>query len=239
MLTQRRVWNGNGNRQVYFETAIPLKRKLVGVALADPAVPLTPSEPNSNASAPGNLSEPAPAVNGSNPEERAALEDLVASVKDLAQDLWEQQRQRLGEMQRVAVEVAIAVASRLVHQRIELGDYPVENLVREVVERLEPQDALTIYLHPADIALLGQRLGEKQPLFAEADRVKLVPDVALKRGDCRAETGDVNLSLELDKQLEEMRKRLLEILPEVEVEKRKEQPGDRQLRRFPERRHIA
>ena len=189
------------------------------------------------APAPEPAPEPAPAAVAR--EDIELLERLLTNFEDLTDDLHAQQRQRLAEMQRVAIEVAVAVASRLVHQRLEAGDVAVEGLVRQVAERLEPKETLTIYLHPADLALLEQRAKDCQRLLPGAGRLKLMADAALQRGDCRAETGDMSLLLQVDKQLDEMRKHLLDTLPDAEIEQRRAQPGDRQLRRFPDRRHIA
>ena len=197
---------------------------LAGGPLPEVAPPAPPSEPASH---------------GPSPEEIGLLERLLANFDELTSDLHSQQRQRLAEMQRVAVEVAVAVASRLIHQRIEAGDVAVQSLVRQVAERLESRETLTVYLHPADLALLEQQAGDCQRLIPGEGSLKLIADASLNRGDCRAETGDMNLVLRIDQQLEEMRKHLLDILPDAEVEQRRAQPGDRQLRRFPDRRHIA
>ena len=57
-------------------------------------------------------------------------------------------------MQKLAVELAVAIASRLLHDQIQAGDYPVENLVRTVVERLDTPQPVTVFLHPEDLAAL-------------------------------------------------------------------------------------
>lgn len=220
-----------------YEATVPMRMKLKGIALVERTSPwpepeLTPLEiPLSTVSS----------ANGARPkrEEVELLERLQLNLDELTQELLGQQRQRLAEMQRVAVEVAVAIASRLLHQRLEQGDLAVESLVRQVAERLETHEALTVYLHPADLALLVQQGEAGQPWLPGEGKLKLVADEALKRGDCRAETGDMSLCLNLDKQLDEVRKHLLEALPDADVDRRKGPPGDRQLRRFPDRRHIA
>ncbi len=222
-----------------FNATIPLGKRLVGVALGgDPTVGPTPAAPLPPV-VPQPPPPPEPAPVAPNREEIEVLERLLTNFEDLTHDLRAQQSQRLAEMQRVAIEVAVAVASRLVHQRIEAGDLAVQNLVRQVAERLEPKETLTIHLHPADLALLERQVEDYQRLLPGEGRLKLVADSNLSRGDCRAETGDMSLILQVDKQLDEMRRHLLDILPDAEIEQRRAQPGDRHLRRFPERRHIA
>jgi flagellar assembly protein FliH len=148
------------------------------------------------------------------------------------------QRGRLAEMQRVAVEVAVAVASHVLYERIESGDFPVEELVRAAVQRLDPRQAVTVRLHPEDLALLERRTAE-EPLFAlDTEELRLVADPALGRGDCRAETGDVAVMANLQEHLAEIRHDLLRALPEAEVERRKP-AAERNLRRYPDRRATA
>lgn len=220
-----------------YEATVPMRRTLKDIAVVEPTAPWPePALPRPEVPP---ADSPVPATILPSREEIEVLERLHERLDDLTQDLWAQQRQRLTEMQRVAVELAVAIASRLIHQRIEEGDLGVQNLVRQVAERLEPQDALTVYLHPADLSLLQQQVEPGQQWFPGEGKLKLAVDESLSRGDCRAETGDMSLLLKLDKQLEDVRKHLLDVLPEVDVEQRKPQPGDRQLRRFPERRHIA
>lgn len=211
-----------------FDATIPLPKRLAGIAVGD--------GPQHE---PAPTAAPAPAPAPADRESAELLERLLTSFEDLTHELHAQQRQRLAEMQRVAIEVAVAVASRLVHERLDAGDVAVEGLVRQVAERLEPKETLTIHLHPADLALLEQRAKDCQRLLPVAGRLRLMADAGLRRGDCRAETGDMSLLLQVDKQLEEMRKHLLDTLPDAEIEQRRPQPGDRQLYRFPDRRHIA
>jgi flagellar biosynthesis/type III secretory pathway protein FliH len=222
-----------------FEATVPMQKKLKGVALVEPASSWTPRELSSGAAPEPSMAVLRSGVARSNREEAEILERLQENLDELSQELWEQQRQRLAEMQRVAVELAVAIASRLLHQRIEQGDLAVENLVRQVAERLEPQEALTVYLHPTDLALLQQQGQDAQDWHPNEGKLKLVGDPSLCRGDCRAETGDMSLLLSLDKQLEEVRKHLLNVLPDADVEQRNNLTGDRQLRRYPERRHTA
>lgn len=169
-------------------------------------------------------------------EERSAIERTLAGMTDVAEDLRAQQRQRLAEMQQLAVELAITVAGQLVHQRIAAGAFGVESLVQKVVDRLETTQAVTVYLHPDDVTLLEQRLGEGRPLL-ENNEYRLVGDPSLGRGDCRAETDEHSIHAHLEQQIADIRKHLLQHLPDAEVERRHAAPRNTTLRHFPERRH--
>lgn len=241
-----------------YEAAVSFRPRLLRVTLVDPSAPLAPV--GRPAKSPPPPPPPEPAIPGPTPEmlarlreeldqeaaraeerrreERAALERVMSRLTELARDLREQQRTRLEEMQQVAVELAVAVASHVVYERLEAGDYAVEELVRRAVRRLEPREAVTVYLHPDDLALMERRLGEGPTLALDGDEIRLVAEPALARGDCRAETGDLSVVSHLEEHLEQIRQDLLRFLPEAEVERRKS-GDDRSLRRYPDRRHTA
>jgi len=165
------------------------------------------------------------------------LESVLGQLLDVARDLRSAQRGRLEEMQQVAVELAVAVASHVMYERLGSGEFPIEELVRAAVKRLDPGSAVTVRLHPDDLALLERRTSE-EPLFAlDTEELRLVADSEMARGDCRAETGDVAVLTKLEEHLDEIKRDLLAALPEAEIERRK--GGERSLRRFPERRATA
>jgi nucleotide-binding universal stress UspA family protein len=219
---------------VIHELLVSVPSQLRLVALADPDVPLVA------AVVPTPLPSSAPVrVDELNTAEQETLRLLVNNLTEIASELQEQQNQRLEEMQQVAVELALAVASRLVHERIEAGDYAVELLVRQAVERLKTNQPVTIYLNPQDVQLLEKRLAKCQPPALDLVNLRLVGDALLERGDCRAEAGDTSVLSQMQEQLAGMRRHLLETLPEATLDRRRPMPADRAFRRFPDRRHTA
>jgi len=227
-----------------YEAAIPFRAGPVHVTLADPSAPLELLFRPGPEQAPGPVIDPEQALRDAEKarqeetaqEERERLESVLGQLLDVARDLRAAQRGRLEEMQRVAVELAVAVASHVMYERLESGEFPIEELVRAAVKRLEPRQAVTVRLHPADLTLLERRTAD-EPLFAlDTEDLRLVADPSLSRGDCRADTGDVAVLANLEEHLGEIKRDLLHALPEAEVERR-QRAGT--LRRYPERRHTA
>jgi len=230
---------------VIYEAAIPFRvGPPVRVTLADPSAPLEPLRRASAPATPAAAIDPEEARRKAEQakaeqqarEEQERLDGVLGQLLDVARELRSAQRGRLEEMQQVAVQLAVAVASHVLYERLESGDFPIEELVRAAVKRLEPRQAVTVRLHPEDLALLERRTSE-EPLFAlDTEEMRLVADPELSRGDCRAETGDVAVLANLEEHLDEIKRDLLQALPEAEVERRK---GDRTLRRYPDRRATA
>jgi flagellar biosynthesis/type III secretory pathway protein FliH len=203
------------------ELTIRVPAGLRDVVLVDAAAPLGPVE------------------NHMLHEQRQALRTVLGKLMEVAGELQDQRRQRLEEMQQVAVEIALAVASRLVHEKLEKADSGVEELVRQAVQRLNTSQPITIALHPKDLDLLQNRSGKAVPLSADGGPLRMIGDPSLNRGDCRADAGDTSLLADVQEQLADIRRHLLETLPEATLDRRKPLPPERPFKRFPERRQTA
>lgn len=186
---------------------------LRGVVLDSPEAPSPPAAPPPvvEPSAPAERASPQPDVleERRHQDERAAIERTLAAMMEAARALAAERDQRRSEMQRVAVELAVTIASRLIHERIDAGQFALETLVRQTVERLDPSQPVIVRLHPDDIILLEKRLGNNQPLLPHRKDISIVADPGLERGACRAEAGAVRVLSQWKDQLEEIHQHLL------------------------------
>jgi flagellar assembly protein FliH len=188
------------------EISVPLRSFLRGVERIDPTVPLPPAPS-------GAAGRAAPSATAAQlREQELAFKQLLGSLSSVARDLQTQYRQRLVELEKATVKLAVAIAGRLVHEKLEASDFAIEALVRKLVEPLETGEPVTVYLHPLDLALLEQRVqGQPSPLGQEHS-VKVAAATALSRGSCRAEAGEWRVDAQLEVQLADIRDRLLRSL---------------------------
>lgn len=189
------------------EIRIALPMPLAGVELVDPDAPL----PAAPAVVQANERERAEQERQTR-EDRAAIERVLAALTTAARSVTEQQRQALVDMRRAAVELGVTIAARILHEKVRAEDFAVEALVRQAVERLEPRQAVTVRLHPTDLALLERRLAGQPSLFPDTAEVRVIADASRQRGDCLAESGDVSVLSQLEGQLAEIRHHLLRSL---------------------------
>lgn len=171
------------------------------------------------------------------PDEQLSI--LLADIQRSIEELHSQRRSSLEEMQRVAVELSIAVASRLVHEKISADDYSVEDTIGRVIDKMNPDGPLQVSLHPSDFALLKERTEKTTPSWQELHAVKFATDPSLQRGSCRVSAGDACVLSEIESQLSEIRCHVLEALDHAQNERRKAQETDSSLRRFSDRRDTA
>lgn len=115
----------------------------------------------------------------------------------------------LPEVQRTAIELAHAIASKLVLEQVHNDQFPIENLVREVVDRLNTEQTIVVKLHPADLAVWQKHVESHLAATLVGDHVRVQADKNLARGDCTASSGEVSIVYELKRQIEELRTQLV------------------------------
>ena len=112
-----------------------------------------------------------------------------------------------SRIQLAAVEVAHAISAKLVFESVEKDRFPIENLVHEVMTRLDTHLSTVVQLHPDDLAYIQQF-----PMIEDSvgqPSLQFIADSTLHRGDCRAKAGDTSVIYELKHQVEEIRRQLL------------------------------
>ncbi len=114
--------------------------------------------------------------------EWAQIETTFAAIDEKLLEIERRRQDSLVEMQQAAVELAISIASRLVHEKIEAGDFAVEELVGQLLKRCEGRGPAVIRLHPADLKLLKERSQGRRPPWLDQETYTLAADVTLGTG---------------------------------------------------------
>jgi hypothetical protein len=190
------------------EVAVPQPRPAAPPRTPTPAT-IPPPAPRTEAAAPQDFWETDAGRELAADRER--IETALGRIGESVRGLREDQAGRLREWQRAAVELALTIATRLLHERIASGEFPIEARVRDMIAQLEEDVPATVNLNPADLALLESRLGG-EPLLSGRDDPRLLPDPELGRGECRVESRETILLSDLTRELQEIRDELLRSL---------------------------
>ncbi|MGH7168673.1 MAG: FliH/SctL family protein [Gemmataceae bacterium] len=188
-----------------FEIAFLTPPRPRDIVSASPALPL-PSVPVVAAKPPPR---PAPDPAAIQREERQAIEKTLAQLRRAVEQLGTRYDAMAVEMRQAAVELAIAVAGRVVFDKLQAGDFPIEEMVRQAAARLPAAPAVTVYLHPEDGELLQRRLTDNELSSVRGSEPRFETDPSLRRGSCRAEAGEIHVLADLANQLAELRQQLL------------------------------
>jgi flagellar biosynthesis/type III secretory pathway protein FliH len=143
-------------------------------------------------------------------EQVAALEQAVKQMQVAAKSMqFHWQHIVLPELQQTTIELAHAIAAKLVLDQVHSNQFPIENLVHAVVERLNTEQPIIVKLHPADFDIWQQHVTSHIQSTALGDNIRVQADATLARGDCQASSGEVSIVYELRRQIEELRQQLI------------------------------
>ncbi len=181
--------------------------------------------------------QPAPEPKHESETNLDRLEQLLEEILEGVHQLDEKQQGSLGELQRVAVELSVAIAAHLVKEKLDVGEAGIESLVEAAISRLAPCEPIVIHLNPLDEAALTALW--KDRLTAVSPTLTFTVDEQLPRGACRATAGDFGLLSTLEQRLATIRDNLLQGIAYAQIERRKADTDGGSLRRFPDRRQTA
>lgn len=150
-------------------------------------------------------------------EGRAKAEQEAARLVALADGLEQALAGLDAEIAEELMALAIEMARRIVGQTLESHPETVLETVRAALMQL-PQGHAHIQLHPADLALVREHLGEQ---LAHAGH-RLQEDMGLQRGECRVEAQGA----QVDATLETRWRRVLESIGHQHAKWAAAPPGD-------------
>lgn len=140
---------------------------------------------------------------------RQALEALLKNLGLLANQLRQEPDRLKIELQEAAIHLGELIASKLLQEKISSDQFDVAAMVRELVQRLDTQDTVTVALNPTDLGLIKNQIGEASLLQTGPDLI-WESDAALPRGNCRASTHEMSVSHNLREQMNQMMQQLRE-----------------------------
>jgi flagellar assembly protein FliH len=143
--------------------------------------------------------------------ERAGLEAggmrADAMLRRLAQtldQLGDLRRTMIRETEAQMVELALAIAKRIVRREVALDPHLTLSMARLALERLGERTAATVRLHPDDLAATAAGRSDWS-----GSHVTVVSDASVSRGGCRIESDFGSVDTSIDAQFREVARALL------------------------------
>jgi flagellar assembly protein FliH len=126
------------------------------------------------------------------------LEPLLTGGHKLIGELGDLHRQACREVEADLVQLALAVARKIVGREVSLGPEAVTRIIRQALGRVEHAGRITIKLNPADLELLADIRPQLLSGLPEAGRAAFEADEGIARGGCLIETdgGEVDARIE-------------------------------------------
>jgi flagellar assembly protein FliH len=144
-------------------------------------------------------------------------EEEALSIRREAEAAREEARQVLAEAQRAyqetisaaegdIIELALAIASKIIGQEIELRPDLVVEMARQAIRQVAEGQNYIIYASPEAAGTIRQRRAELLAEAAPGARLQVIADPSFKAGGCRVETENGFIDAGVDSQLEELKK---------------------------------
>jgi flagellar assembly protein FliH len=126
------------------------------------------------------------------------LESLLTGCHKLLGELGDLHRQACRDVEADLVQLALAVARKIVGGEVSLGPDAVTRIIRQALARVEHAGRITIKLNPADLALLADTKPQSLSGLPEAGRAAFEADEGIARGGClvEADGGEVDARIE-------------------------------------------
>ncbi len=131
------------------------------------------------------------------------LESLVAAIN-------EKQNTFFMRMEREVIELAIAIAAKVVEREVEAHPEIVVEQVRRCVRRLHERERLCVRVNPSDVETVRAAKAELMAGHDGLHRMDVVDDRRVAKGGCVVESQSGILDARLDRQLKEVGRVLLE-----------------------------
>jgi flagellar assembly protein FliH len=143
--------------------------------------------------------------------ERAGLEAggkradaMLRRLSQTLDQLGDLRRTMIRETEGQMVELALAIARRIVRREVALDQHLTLSMARLALERLGERTAATVRLHPDDLAATSSGRSEWS-----GSHVTVVADASVRRGGCRIESDFGSVDASIDAQFREVARALL------------------------------
>jgi flagellar biosynthesis/type III secretory pathway protein FliH len=97
----------------------------------------------------------------------------------------------------------VEIARKILAQRIDKGDYDIEQIVREAIKNTPSNENLVVHVNPEDLTLLRLACG-KSDRGDNLEGVKLFADTKIGRAECLVESPKGLIESRINEQLEQI-----------------------------------
>lgn len=139
-------------------------------------------------------------------QQLAALQPVMQQI---GQALEDERHAWLAHWQQSAVQLAAAIAARVIRRELSNSPEIPVALVREALEMAAGSPHIRVHLHPDDHTAVGKSIEQVLTGMSNTAPAKLVPDENIERGGCRIETQHGVIDQQFAAQLKRIEEELL------------------------------
>jgi flagellar assembly protein FliH len=130
------------------------------------------------------------------------LDSLLLSGHKLLGKLGDLHRQTCRDVEADLVQLALAVARKIVGREVSLDPETVARIIRQALSRVEHAGRITIKLNPVDLELLAESKPQLLSGLPEAGRAAFEADEGIARGGCLIDTDSGEVDARIERQFQ-------------------------------------
>ena len=130
------------------------------------------------------------------------LEPLLESLQQALLQLGNLRQQTYQSIEQEVVELALAIARKVVCREIEVDKEVVVCVAREALSRVEDPGNIKIIMNPSDLQFINETKYQLSDLIGNIDKVTIEPGENIQSGGCVVETNLGEIDARIEKQLQ-------------------------------------
>ncbi len=140
---------------------------------------------------------------------RKEVAPLISQLKNTSQAILQTREETLNRTQKEVVEMALAIAKRVVRANVQVNKEIVTNMVKEALRRTVDRERILIRINPQHVEEIKTHRNEYTSSVEGIENLEIIGDRRVSPGGCVVETNTGNIVADLDAQLEEIRGKLI------------------------------
>ncbi len=140
---------------------------------------------------------------------KSEVAPLISKLKIASQTILQAKEEALNQAQKEVVEMALAIAKRVVRANVQMNKEIVTNMVEESLRRVMDKERILIRVNPKDAEEIRAHRAKYTTSVEGIENLEIVADRRVSPGGCVVETNTGNIVADLDAQLEEIKEKLI------------------------------
>jgi flagellar assembly protein FliH len=136
--------------------------------------------------------------------ERASkkLEPLLESLRDALRQLENLRTETLQDIEKEIVELALAIARKVICREVEMDREVVACVAREALARIDDPGKITIKMNPEDLQFIEETSYNLSNMLGSIDNVTLEAEENIQSGGCMIKTGLGEIDARIESQIQ-------------------------------------
>lgn len=140
------------------------------------------------------------------------MKEYIMLAQNVVSSSKKDYQQYLETAEKTILELAITVAEKIMSMQMASSEETYIQLVKKAIKEAREYEHVELRIHPVQYDRVLAQKEELQGIFLKETQFFIFPDEELAEADCMIETASGRIDASIDSQLQEMKKKLNELL---------------------------